>query len=67
MEGETEATLVSSQELLRESDFLSLHAPLNSDSQLALGADQFALMKREHSSSIQLAGRLCRRKLWLRL
>ena len=45
LEAETNAQLVSFPELLRESDFLSLHAPLNSDSNLAIGAGQFARMK----------------------
>ena len=42
LEGETEAQFVGFPDLLRESDFLSLHAPLNSESNLAFGAAQLA-------------------------
>jgi lactate dehydrogenase-like 2-hydroxyacid dehydrogenase len=45
VEAETQSQFVSFVRLLRESDFLSLHTPLNSDSRLAIGPDQFALMK----------------------
>ena len=45
VEAEAKSQFVSLKELLCASDFLSLHAPLNSDSQLAIGAEQFALMK----------------------
>ena len=45
VEAETRSQFVPFVKLLRESDFLSLHTPLNSDSRFAIGPDQFALMK----------------------
>jgi lactate dehydrogenase-like 2-hydroxyacid dehydrogenase len=44
LESEAGAQLVSFADLLRESNFLSLHAPLNSGSNLAIGAAQLAEM-----------------------
>lgn len=45
LEAETEAQFASFPDLLRESDFLSLHASLNAESNMALGAAQLACMK----------------------
>lgn len=45
LEGETQAQFVGFPDLLRESDFLSLHAPLNPESNLAFGAAQLAQMR----------------------
>jgi glyoxylate reductase len=45
VEDQTGAEFVDFETLLAESDFLSLHAPLNSDSHLALGARELARMK----------------------
>ncbi len=45
LENEVGAQFVDLKTLLRESDFLSLHAPLNSESNRAIGAAELALMK----------------------
>jgi lactate dehydrogenase-like 2-hydroxyacid dehydrogenase len=45
IENEMGAEFVDFKTLLQESDFLSLHAPLNPESDRALGAREFALMK----------------------
>jgi glyoxylate reductase len=45
LEDETGARRTSLDELLRESDFVSLHVPLNAETRGLLAAPQFALMK----------------------
>jgi glyoxylate reductase len=42
---ELRAEHVDLQRLLRESDFVSVHTPLNSETQALLGAEEFGLMK----------------------
>jgi len=45
IEDETSGQMVGFSDLLHGSDVLSIHAPLNSDSTLAIGASQFAMLK----------------------
>jgi len=45
MERELGAELVDRETLLRESDFLSLHVPMTSETRHAIGAQELALMK----------------------
>lgn len=46
LERETGAVYVSFDELLRDSDFVSLHTPLNSETEHIFSAREFGLMKR---------------------
>lgn len=39
------ATVVNLEELLRQSDFVSIHCPLNEETRKSIGEEQFALMK----------------------
>jgi lactate dehydrogenase-like 2-hydroxyacid dehydrogenase len=45
LESEVGAQFVDFKTLLQESDFLSLHAPLNPESNRSIGADELALMR----------------------
>jgi len=45
IEEETGASMVAKERLLRESDFLSLHLPLTSETRHYVGSDELALMK----------------------
>ena len=45
IEAELKARLVSLDELLSHSDFISVHVPLSSETQSLIGAEQFAKMK----------------------
>src|SRR5437868_3136764 len=45
VESETSAQLVDFKTLLRESDFLSIHVPLNKESERSIAAAEFGLMK----------------------
>ncbi len=46
LESELNAQFVSKEQLLAESDFISLHCPLNADTRHSFGAAEFAAMKR---------------------